>query len=161
MPNSGTLVFPIGIAPARAQPLDQHAVLGRHHVAEDGRAAGPGKADRRLELLERDGQAVKRAHRLAAREPPVGVVGERQAAIVVELGDDGVDLGVDPLDARQVRRHQLARRKLARTDPPREIARAREAEVGGGRRLGRHLLDPHKSACPRRGRRMTIGKSAR
>ena len=51
-------------------------------MREDARAAGPRKTDGRLVILERDRQAVERANRVAARQPPVGLVGEREARFV-------------------------------------------------------------------------------
>src|SRR5687768_10270390 len=71
---------------------------------------------------------------------PIRVVRERETGVILELGDDGVDLRVDPLDAREVRGHQLARRKAPRGDQARQLTRAREAEVGGARRCDAHAL---------------------
>ena len=82
MPNSGMLVLPIGIDAGRPQPLDEDRVLGRHVVREDARAARPRKAYGRLVVLERDRQAVERADRVAPREAPVGLVGERETRLV-------------------------------------------------------------------------------
>ena len=59
----------------------------------------------------------------------VGVVGERQARVVVQLGDDGVERRIHPIDLRQVRRHHLARRDLTAADERRQLARAHEAEI--------------------------------
>ena len=73
-----------------AQPLDEHGVLGRHGVLVDRRAARVGKADGRLQVLERRRQPVQRRQGLAARSAPVGRVREREAFVVIELGDDRV-----------------------------------------------------------------------
>ena len=69
----------------RAQPFDEDRVLGRHVVREDARAAGPRKADGRLVVLECDRQAVERANGVAARQPPVSLVREREARLVRQL----------------------------------------------------------------------------
>ena len=128
-----------------AQPLDDDRVLGRHEVAEDRRAEGHRKADGGLEVLERERQAVQRPDLIARRDPPVGVVGQRQARVVVELRDDGVERRVQALDPPQMRRHYLARRELPLADEPRQLARAAEAEivaVGGRGHRAWGLLGP-------------------
>src|ERR1017187_2529315 len=74
-----------------AQPLDQYRIGGRPIVAKDRRAPGPGKPDRRFEVLERPRQAMERTQGVAARRTRVGGIGEREARLVIELGDDGVE----------------------------------------------------------------------
>jgi hypothetical protein len=120
-----------------AQPLDEDGVLGRHVVLEDRGAPGEGKPDGGHQVLEGDGKAVQGADRVAAGQAPVGLVGQGQAPLVVQLRDDGVDLRVDPADLLQVRRHHLARGELAVADLARQLATAHEAEFGGARGRGR------------------------
>ena len=114
-----------------AQPLDQHRILGRPEVLVDQRSAGQREADRRLQVLERDRQPVQRAERLALRGTPIGLLGQRQTGVVIELGDDGVDRRVDLADARQVRGHHLASGRLARADERDQLEGAAVAEIVG------------------------------
>ena len=62
--------------------------------------------------------------RLAARDLSVRLVGERQARVVGETRNDGVDRRVDAVDAIEVRRHHLAGGDMTRANEPYELARA-------------------------------------
>ena len=64
---------------------------------------------------------MQRPDALAAGEAAVGVVGQRQARVVVQLRDDGVDRRVHPIDPRQVRRHHLACRDVTTADQRRQL----------------------------------------
>ena len=57
---------------------------------------------------------------LAVAERAIGGVGQRQARVVIEPGDDGVELGIESRDLREKRRHHFARRHLARANLRRE-----------------------------------------
>ena len=72
--------------------VDEHGVLGRHRVLVDQRAARVREADGRLQILEGGRQAVQRRQLAATRQACVGGIGEREALVVVELGDDRIEL---------------------------------------------------------------------
>ena len=80
------------------------------------------------EILVRDRQAVQRTERAAARLLLVGLrrVGHRP---VGDERDDRVDLRIDALDAREVRRHHLARRELLAPDARGELDGGEVAEL--------------------------------
>ena len=50
---------------------------------------------------------------LPSRDPAIGLGGEREALLVVQLGDDSVDSGIHPVDLLQAGFHELSCRKLA------------------------------------------------
>jgi hypothetical protein len=87
------------------------------------------KADRRLEILERRRQTVQRADRPAVAKGLVGLVRQRQAGIVIQLRDDGVQLRIEARDLRQEGAHHFATRHLPRSDLLCEIARTREDHI--------------------------------
>jgi hypothetical protein len=122
------------------QPLDEQRVLERHLAGEDRRSARERKADRGLEILEGDRQAMQRAHFFPARDAAIRLVGQRQAPLVVQLRDDGVERRVEPVDLMEVRGHHFARRHLPRADQRRQFTRARE-EIDGGTDSLRHAAD--------------------
>ena len=64
-----------------AQALDLQRVGVRHVLAERGRAVRRAHAGGVLQILVRDRQAVQRRQVLAARTPPVGLVGRRERAL--------------------------------------------------------------------------------
>ena len=78
---------------------------------------------------------MQRRQLAATRQACVGGVGEREALVVVELGDDGIELGIHAADALEVRGHDLARRHLFRADEPHELCGGQEAEIRGALRL--------------------------
>ena len=47
---------------------------------------------------------MERSNRIASRQSPVGLVRLGETFLVIQLGDDCVDLGIDPLDLAQDRR---------------------------------------------------------
>ena len=122
------------------QALDENRVLRRHEVLVDRGAPCEGKADGGLQVLEGDGEAVQRPDLLSSRHTPVGLIGQGQALVVVQLRHDGVDLGIHPIDLFEVRRHHLARRELAGADETRQLASAHEAEIAGLGRRYRYCL---------------------
>ena len=73
-----------------------------------------GKADGVLEILERPRQAVQRTDLIAARERAIGLVREREALVVIQLRDDGVESGIEPVDALEMCGHHLARGDIRR-----------------------------------------------
>ncbi len=116
-----------------AKPFDEHRIFGWERVLVDQRPTRRGKADGILEILERERQPVKRADGFTTGETVIGLVGEVEAAVVVQLCDDGVDVWVDAVDAREVCRHHLARGDLSLAQHRGEFPRARETEVLHGR----------------------------
>jgi hypothetical protein len=116
---------------ARAsQPFHGHRIDRRDVVAVDARPARRDEAAGVLQVLEGDGQPVKRAGCGACRQLGVGLVRERQARLVGELGHDGVDLGVHAGDLGQEGGHHLARGHLAAGNLAGERAGARETQGG-------------------------------
>jgi hypothetical protein len=111
-----------------AKPLDDEGVAVREVVSVDRGAFGGRKTDGVVEVLEGDRQPMEGTGRLTGGEGAVGGVGQGERLLVVEFGDDGVDLGVDPRDLREMRRHQLARRDPAVTEQVRQFPRRRKAE---------------------------------
>src|SRR5262249_28733452 len=93
--------------------------------------------------LEGDRQTVEGTDGLAGRQRLVGVVGEAEGLLVVELGDDGVDPRVDPRDLRDVGGHHLPRREVAPANPRRKRGRGHEAEFAV-----RHARTPCRPAPP-------------
>ena len=108
--------------------LDEHRIRPRDMAGIDPRAARTHQPLGVLQVLERDGQPVQRADRVARRLTCVRLVGERQAGLVGKLGHDGVHGRVDPRDLRQVGGHDLARRDLAARDQASQRSGARETE---------------------------------
>src|SRR5690349_21396092 len=74
-------------------------------------------ARRREAVLQREGHAVQRRERLAARLSVVELPRARSRALGVER-DDRVELGVARLDACELRLERIARRELAVADRP-------------------------------------------
>jgi hypothetical protein len=60
---------------------------------EDRRALALRKSDRRLQILERGRQPCS-GRSAAVAERAIGLVGQREARLVIELGDDRVELGL-------------------------------------------------------------------
>ena len=132
-PNSGVLVLPIVIAPARLQPLDDERVLRR--ARSRGRSASrrwcgcPWSA---RGPCGRSGSpcsgptASPRASAASARARPA-------SASLRQQRDDRVDLRVDALDLRQVRLHHLGHGGAARADQLAERGRGQKADVVHGR----------------------------
>src|SRR5207244_3701049 len=87
------------------------------------------KADRRLEVLERERQSMQRSDALALCNAAIGVVRQRKTPVIVEPRDDGVELRVQAIDLSEVRGHHLVRRDLTRTDRSRDVTRAGEAQI--------------------------------
>jgi hypothetical protein len=119
---------------------DGRGVLVRHH-------ADPFRhADRHLDprgadvVLDRERDAVQHACGLTAREARIRLAGGGERAIAVEPRE-GVDRAVDERDVRDVRLHDLDRRRLARAYEACEGRRTFRREVGAGH---------HSRSCPRR-----------
>ena len=80
-------------------------------------------------------EAVQRTERAATRLPRVRLLRVGHRAIGHER-DNGVDLRVYALDARDVRRHHVARRHLLATDSRGEIDRSEIAQLVARNRAG-------------------------
>ena len=119
-----------------AQPLDEDAVFAGHRGR--GKIGDPivnGKPTAGSKSLKACGRPCSGPTISPARQAAIGLVGQRETSLVVQLGDDGVDLRVDPRDAIEVRGHQLPRRDLAVAHEPGLLARAHEAKPGRARQL--------------------------
>ncbi len=124
------------MAPAPFRPLyDQRVVVGDEVLVDQG-AEGGAHALGREEVLVRHRQPGQGPDLLAAREGVVGGAGPVQRILRRE-GDDGVDLGVDAFDLRQVRLHHLEGGQLLRANAPRQLGGGLEADL---RRRHRPLL---------------------
>ena len=75
--------------------LDEHRIRFGHERLEDRRALALRKSDRRLEILERGRQPVQRPDRAAVAERAIGLVSQRETVLVIELRDDGVEIGIE------------------------------------------------------------------
>ena len=76
----------------------------------------------------RDRQSVKRADHVATCQRVVGFFG-RQTRAVGHQGDDGVQLGVEPCDPREMRVHHLGRRHVVKLHPADQLGGGEETEV--------------------------------
>ena len=129
-PHSGVLVLPTRSRPPRAVRATSSESAAGHVLAIRRRAVGRAHAGRVLQILVRDRQPVQRRQIVAARAPAIGLVRRRERALG-RARHDRVDERVDALDAREVRRDELARRARARAQraPP-----ARSPGAGRARR---------------------------
>jgi len=118
-----------GLVAGAAQQPDQRRVRRGHAGSEDRRSRRVRKAGGVFEIFERPGKPVQRPDLVSAREPRVGFVCKRQAFVVVQLRDDGVQCRIESIDARQVSGHHLAGRELPRPNQGSELAAAPEADV--------------------------------
>ena len=88
-----------------------------------------------FEILERPRQAVQRADCVASREHAVGLIREREALVVVQLRDDGVERRVEAVDAGEMCGHHLAGGNLAGADQRGEFTPAGVADVAASSRV--------------------------
>ena len=72
---------------------------------------------------------MQRRQHFATRSLAIGGIGEREALLVVELRDDGIELRIDARDSLEVRGHDLARRHVFHANQARELRRAEIAQV--------------------------------
>jgi hypothetical protein len=72
---------------------------------------------------------VQRRQSVAARGLAIGGFGEREALLVVEPRNDGIELRIDARDSLEVRGHDLARRHVFHANQARELRRAEIAQV--------------------------------
>ena len=109
---------------------DARRVEIRHPVREQRGAAGGEDALGRVEVLVRDRDAGE-GTRFAAADRGLGLarIGER---VVGRDGDIAVQLLVELVDARQVRRRHVDRGELAASIAPAELGDAEIAELSGG-----------------------------
>ena len=66
---------------------------------------------------------------LAARETPVGRLGQREAGLIIEDRNDGVEVRVPASNLLEMSSHHLARRQPAGAQQARETAQAEVADV--------------------------------
>lgn len=103
--------------PGGPQPRHVFVVLGRERVGPRRQAEGRGRAGEVQRLLHGDRHAVQRASALTPGDRGVGLAGfgagPRRRRV-----DDGIEGGVDRLDAPKVGVHHLRRRHLPRPDGP-------------------------------------------
>ena len=107
-PNSGVLVLPTAIAPARLMRSTRMASSRRHIVLENRRTKSSADTRRFHQILMRDRQTVQRTERSSARLRLV-----RLARVLSRLlGDqrhNGIHFRIHPLNLLQVRVHNFAR----------------------------------------------------
>ena len=128
MPNSGTLVLPMPSAPAaRSRSTSTLSSAGRRSrkIGEPSVWGKPTAGSRSLNAM---GRPCSGTDRLAARQAPIGLVGEREAGLAGQLRDDRGEPRIQPLDPAQVRLHELARRHAPLADQPRQLDRTRIAQ---------------------------------
>ena len=114
-----------------ADALDVVAVFRGYEIGEDRRAEGGPEAARLGEVLDGDGQAVQRAGRPARRQRGVGGVGLSENILARPPRDDGVDGGIDRVDAVEEGRDHLAGRQLPPAQALREQPGRHPADVTG------------------------------
>ena len=165
-PSSGVLVLPHVIAPAARMPRDDQRVGRRHVIAVEPRSARRADAGRVDQILVRDRQPVQHAERAATCGLLVRArrVGQRAFG---HQRDDGVDLGVDALDPRQMRRHDVAGGHLLAAQTLHQLDRREVAQpivcVGWPRctRLrGPWTVGEHRQRARRRGEAERVPEGA-
>ena len=92
------------------------------------------ESDSGVQVLESERQPMQGTDAFSTRQVPVCFVGEREAFLIVELGDDGVDAWIDPLDLAEKGRHDFARTQFPYANPRRQFATAHETNFAGSRR---------------------------
>ena len=112
------------------QPLDDGAVGGGDAVPFDLRAGGRADAGGVVEVFNTDGDAVHRSAVLTARHLRLGLLGG-QHRLVAGDGDEGVDRGLDLVDALEKSRRDLDGRDLPRTQQRAQLGNRTMAEVVG------------------------------
>ena len=110
--------------------LDDEGRLVGHVVLEGAAAEGGADAGGDEQVLVNDGQAVQGADREARRQVRVRRVGGGERR-VGHAGHDGVDARIEPVDAVEMRLHDLARRHRPPADQLGQPARRQLAQVRG------------------------------
>lgn len=120
-PMSGRLVRPMGIAPAARMRCTTSASSGTTAPASGRNPPSCGQARHVDVFLDREGHSVQRPQGLA---PDYRLIGQRGARsrFSSEHAHDGADLGVDCLDAPQMRLHNLSGGGFPACDHPRQFA---------------------------------------
>ena len=122
---------------ARAlQALDRGRVEVGHPVREQRRAVGGGDASGRVQVLDRDRDAVQGPEMVAGHDRRLGGVGGGAGALRRHR-DEGVQLRLQPLDPGKRRLGHLDRRQLLGGEARRQLRDAGEDQVLTHRRLPR------------------------
>ncbi|MCY1507177.1 hypothetical protein D9M68_414450 [compost metagenome] len=100
----------------RPHALDHDRVVRRHQVLVDERPHRSDHAAHRRQVLGRLRHAVKPAQPLARVQLSIALGGLAHQFVAIAPGDDGIELGVDPVDMRQIGGHDLAAGHLAQPD---------------------------------------------
>ena len=114
------------------QALDGEGMLRGHVIEAGGRGAGGGRAGDVVEVLDRDGEAVQGAAVDAAGDL---LLGDASAVVKLMLAvdvDEGVDLRLDVLEARDDDAHQLDGGEAAALDEARRLGDRQVAKVEVG-----------------------------
>ena len=112
-----------------AQPFGKNRVFSGHEIFEDQRPARHRKTDDRVELFESERQAMQRPDSVIPDNLPVRLVRQGETFFVRQLGNDGVDLGIEPGDLSEERRHDFTRRNRSAANRSRQFTGAGEAEI--------------------------------
>ncbi len=110
--------------PRRPQPGDHDRIGLRDPLGEDGRALGEREPADGIEILDREGKAVKRPHRLAPGQGGIRLRRLAQQVIPVPEGDDGVEGGVQASDPVQIGLHHFRAGDRPAADRGGEVNRA-------------------------------------
>ena len=134
-PNSGTLVLPTRTPPASwTRAASRASVVGTSR--RTGRAERGAQPGRGQQVLVGDRQPVQGADGPAPHDGLVELGGPGRGPLVVP-GDDGVERGIDLVDAAQRGLEQLTGRQLARTQEAGQLDGGQQAQVvDHGRSVG-------------------------
>jgi hypothetical protein len=103
---------------ASMQTLHDDCSLRRHAIAIRFGAVGGGNAGGVQKILRAPRYAMQRAAIVSGGNLAVGLLGLRQSQVAGER-DNAVQLGIEALQAVQIRAREALRRELARFDPAR------------------------------------------
>ena len=104
-------------------------MLRGHVIEAGGRGAGGGRAGDVVEVLDRDGEAVQRAAVDAAGDLLLGHAGAVVKLVLAVDVDEGVELRLDVLKARDDDAHQLDGGETAALDEARRLGDRQVAKV--------------------------------
>lgn len=117
------------------QPHDDRGIGPRSPIPVPGRLPGTREPFDVDPVLDRDRQTVQRVGDAAPDERPIQEGGVRQRTGILER-DDGIRLGMHPLQRLQVRRHDLRHRHIAEANGGQQTNRGSPAP----RALIRHII---------------------
>jgi hypothetical protein len=112
----------------RPETLYDQVVLRGDVPAEQARAKGGANPPGRHQILVGDGESVERSQGFAVGLLLIGGSRSLEGAVGVQR-DDGVELGIEPLDLGKVRLHHLARGEFPLANAVRQVDCGREADL--------------------------------